>query len=85
MQPLRARFQQLEADLDRLHEAQSELANSLARPELYGEDGKAELLRLLDQKRAIDGQVESTEAAWLDAGEALEAAERVAPGPEPNA
>jgi ATP-binding cassette subfamily F protein 3 len=81
LQPLRARIQRLESELQRLHRLQEELAAELAHPELYAAEAKADLLRLLERKRALDQAIAEAESAWVDTGEALEVEERAQTGP----
>jgi ATP-binding cassette subfamily F protein 3 len=75
MQPLRDRLRRFEADLDRLHAEQTELEAALARPDLYDDAAKPELLRLLERKQELDRALQQVEAGWIEVGEALEAAE----------
>jgi ATP-binding cassette subfamily F protein 3 len=72
LQPLRRRLGELDERLTALSGRQRELERELADPELYEAGGKERLLKLLQEKQGIDGELEETEMAWLEAGEELE-------------
>jgi ATP-binding cassette subfamily F protein 3 len=74
--PLRRRLRELEQTLDRLADRQGHLEQALADPVVYAEDAKPRLLRLLDEKKTVDRELGAAEADWLEASEALEAAQR---------
>ena len=78
LQPLRRRLQEAEAALETIDRQRAELEARLADPALYQADQKAELTRLLTEKGRLDQQHAEREAAWLEAAEALEAAEQAA-------
>jgi ATP-binding cassette subfamily F protein 3 len=78
LQPLRTRFETLEARLAALTHTRDELERALASPEVYEPAGKARLLELLGEKQRIDADLEETECAWLETGEELERREREA-------
>jgi len=59
--------------MEKLHARQQALDTELARPELYEDDAKAELLKLMEEKRSLDADLGDVEEAWMEAGEALEA------------
>ncbi len=58
-----------------MHRKQEALETELARPELYEEGAKTELMGLLEQKRLLDQELAHSEEAWLKACESLEAVE----------
>ena len=76
LQPLRRRLQEAEAALETIDRQRAELETRLADPALYQADQKAELTRLLAEKGRLDREHAEREAAWLEAAEALEAAEQ---------
>lgn len=49
-----------------------ELERELASPLLYELAAKSRLLALIERKRRVDADLEATETAWLETGEALE-------------
>ena len=59
-----------------LAQAQAEVEARLAEPEVYAAAHKARLQSLLLDKARTARQLEEAEAAWLQAGEALEQAEK---------
>ncbi len=75
LQPLRSELARLDKELNRLHRKQEALETELARPELYEEGSKTQLMGLLEQKRLLDQELAHSEEAWLEAGESLEAVE----------
>ena len=62
----------LEARLAELVERRGDLERELASPTLYEPASKSRLLSLMEQKQRLDGELEETEIAWLEIGEALE-------------
>ena len=72
LQPLRDRLEALESRLADLNGQRGELERELALPELYEPTAKSRLLSLMEMKRRLDADLEETETAWLEAGEALE-------------
>jgi ATP-binding cassette subfamily F protein 3 len=77
LQPLKNRLSELERCLGTLTARRTVIEQTLAEPALYEPTGKPRLLRLMEEKRKLDAQLEATEDAWLEAGEELE---RVAGG-----
>jgi len=75
LQPLRKELARLEKHMEGLQQEHETLEVELARPELYEEQAKTELMELLERKRQLDRELEETEEAWMEAGEALEAVE----------
>ena len=72
LQPLQRKVSQAEAELARLHARQAELEHSLAAPDLYAVEHKAQLKVLLLEKAEVDSRCEALEADWLEASEQLE-------------
>ncbi len=71
--PLREALRRVEERLAALASEQQAIGLALARPELYEEGNKAELLGLLETQRSLGQSAEAVEAAWLRACEELEA------------
>ena len=72
--PLRKRIQAAEKRMDKLHVEQAGLQEKLADPKLY--DGPADKLTALQKTLGeVEKQLAEAEAEWLEAHEALEAAE----------
>ena len=76
LRPFQQALSKAEAALDRLAQAQAEVEARLAEPEVYAAAHKARLQSLLLDKARTARQLEEAEAAWLQAGEALEQAEK---------
>jgi len=76
LSPLRAAVRTAEEDLTRLGQERLELERALADPTLYTAGSREELARILDRQRAVTRSVTDAETRWLQASEALEAAER---------
>jgi ATP-binding cassette subfamily F protein 3 len=72
LQPLKSRLADLEARLAELTARRGDLERELASPQLYEPASKSRLLSLMEQKQRLDGDLEETESAWLEIGEALE-------------
>ncbi|QGU32123.1 ATP-binding cassette domain-containing protein [Thermochromatium tepidum] len=72
LQPLRTREKALERRLAELGERRAALEQELAAPELYEPAAKDRLLRLLDEQRRLQADLEDTETAWLEVSEAIE-------------
>lgn len=75
LQPILQKVKQAESMLDKLHQQQAELEQALADPALYDVKNKALLKDMLMKKAALDSECDFQEAAWMEASEALEAAE----------
>ncbi len=75
LQPLRNRVNSAEQALEGAQLARSQLESRLADSQLYREDNKDTLKALLLEKAELDSRCERLEQDWLDASEALEAAE----------
>ncbi len=76
LQPLRKKLKALEKKLDCLSEQQQKLEQQLAEPKIYSSEKKDKLKALLAEKAEVDQGVVQTEEAWLEAGEAVDAAEQ---------
>jgi len=72
LQPLKNRIEALEVRLAELGAHRGELERELASPLLYEPAAKSRLLALIERKRRVDADLEATETAWLETGEALE-------------
>jgi ATP-binding cassette subfamily F protein 3 len=75
LRPLQVALQQAEVRLDQLLEERTRLEHLLTDSALYHHSAKERLKALLAAKSQLDSQVGEAEAAWLQAGEALELAE----------
>ncbi len=76
LQPLRKKLKALEKELDRLGQQQQELEQQLAEPEIYASEQKERLKQMLTEKAEIDQRLMHIEESWLEAGEAVDAAEQ---------
>ena len=76
LQPLRRSMAQHEKRVEQLTAEQQALEQALADPDLYEAGRKESLKQLLADKSRLSRQLEQTEAAWLEACEALESAQR---------
>ncbi len=83
LRPFQQALGKAEAALEKLAKAKAEVESRLADPAIYEPGNKERLQTLLLEKAGISRQLEETETAWLEAGEALETAEN-AYGPHPN-
>jgi len=78
LRPLREALQRAEAVLERLERERQRIEQALADSTLYASDGHNKTLQgLLREKADLARDLEVAEAAWLEAGEALEAAQQV--------
>lgn len=75
VKPLRQQMQHWEREIDRLQTALQEIETALADPSLYAESAKAALTEQLQRQGQLSNELAAAEQAWLEAGEALEAAE----------
>ena len=78
LQPLKKKLQQAEEELEALQQQQAELELQLADNDLYHPENKERLKALMQEKQAVDRACEAQELAWMEAAEALEAAESTA-------
>ncbi len=76
LQPLRKQQDDWEKRLGKLQEEQRTVAAALADAGLYEASGKERLKKLLAQQTELHRAVEEAEGAWMEAMEALDAAER---------
>ena len=74
--PLRKALSQAESRLESLSRSKQDLETQLADPILYEAGEKDRLKSLLAQKVEIDRELDLAEQGWMEASEALEAAER---------
>ncbi len=75
LRPLKKKSARLEARVEQLQYQSDTLEKQLADSDLYQEQRKQELRQLLEEKGGIDTELTKTEEAWMQALEALEAAE----------
>lgn len=75
LRPLRLALEKAEAAMEQLAARKQALETRLADPELYLAEAKARLQAVLLEKAGVEKSLEEAEGAWLEAGEALEAAE----------
>ncbi len=73
LSPLRSEITKLEKQMERLHAELSEIEDALASPSIYDHSAKAQLQELLHNQARLKRELESTEAAWLESSEKLEA------------
>ena len=78
LQPLKKKLQQAEEELEALQQQQAELELQLADNDLYQPENRERLKALMQEKQAVDRACEAQELAWMEAAEALEAAESTA-------
>ena len=78
LQPLKKKLQQAEEELEALQQQQADLELQLADNDLYHPENKERLKALMQEKQAVDRACEAQELAWMEAAEALEAAESTA-------
>jgi len=76
LRPLQQALAKAEAALEKLGEARAEAEARLADPAMYEPGNQARMQALLLEKARLGRELEEAEAAWLEAGEALEAAEQ---------
>jgi len=75
LRPLRLALEKAEAAMEKFAARKQALETRLADPELYLAEAKARLQAVLLEKAGVEKSLEEAEGAWLEAGEALEAAE----------
>ncbi|MCP4011082.1 MAG: ATP-binding cassette domain-containing protein [Proteobacteria bacterium] len=77
LKPLLRAVAGLEKELERYSIESAALDEKLADSSLYDVSGKERLTKLMKEKGRVDNQLEEVEMLWLEAGEALEAAQEV--------
>lgn len=70
----RGEIAKLEKEMAKYQVELAQIESELAAPDLYQEQGKSRLLKLLDSQRSLKQKLEAAEAAWLDESEKLERA-----------
>jgi ATP-binding cassette, subfamily F, member 3 len=75
LKPLTDALKKAEQLVEKYHQAQHQLEQQLADPELYQDDNKDKLKQLLSQKADVDEALEQAEADWMNAEEKLEQAQ----------
>lgn len=76
LSPLRATVRALEEEIARLGDAQVEVERTLAEPALYESASREELKLRLQRREKVARAIAEAERRWLQASEALEAANR---------
>jgi len=76
LRPLQQAVAKAEAALEKLSQAQAELEARLADPAIYEPGNKERMQSLLLEKARLSRELDAAEFNWLEAGEALEAAEK---------
>ena len=74
LQPLRDKVKRAERVMEKLNQQKSAIEEQLADVSLYEEDNKESLKQFLTDQAYIQKELDSAEADWLTASEALEAA-----------
>jgi len=72
LQPLRNKLKKLEKLLDDLSHKQSELEDILADTEIYTEENKEILKKMLLEKSEVDRELEQVESDWMEVSEEYE-------------
>ncbi|MGO3297162.1 MAG: ATP-binding cassette domain-containing protein, partial [Marinobacter sp.] len=75
LSPFRKRQTALEKQMESLHETLTSLESELADPGLYSDGSKSRLKELMGKQAEAKGQLEDTEAEWLDVSETVETME----------
>jgi ATP-binding cassette subfamily F protein 3 len=76
LHPLQQNIKKAEATLESLSQTRQHIESQLADPALYASDDKGRLQTLLLKKAELDREFTAAEMAWLEASEALDAAEK---------
>lgn len=74
LQPLRNKLKKLEKQLDQLTESQSKLETTLADTEIYSEQNKESLKKVLLEKSEVDKNLALVESEWMALSEEYEQA-----------
>ena len=69
---LRSQIARLEKDMEKLQSELATVESALAQPDIYQEQSKSQLLKLLESQTLIKRKLESVESAWLENSEKLE-------------
>jgi ATP-binding cassette subfamily F protein 3 len=72
LQPLRNKLKKLEKQLDELTESQAKLEATLADPDIYLEQNKDKLKKLLLEKSSVDKNLDQVESEWMELGDEYE-------------
>ncbi|MEJ2565093.1 MAG: ATP-binding cassette domain-containing protein [Gammaproteobacteria bacterium] len=75
LKPLKAAVERWEASIAKLESQRDELQRQLAAPDLYMDQNKEKLRTLLNEQPQVTKDLADAETRWLEASEALEAAE----------
>ncbi len=74
LQPLNNKLKKLEKALDELGNKKEDLEKQLANPDIYAEDQKDHLKKVLFDKSKIDKELDDIESQWMEVTEELELA-----------
>ena len=72
LQPLRNKLKKLEKQLDELTESQAKLETILADTEIYSEQNKDQLKKVLLEKSEVDKNLVNVESEWMELSEEFE-------------
>jgi len=72
LKPLTNKVKKWEAEVDKLTAKSLDLQTQLADPDIYDDDNKAKLTKLIAEQAEVASALEAAESEWLMASEALE-------------
>ncbi|WP_299182022.1 ATP-binding cassette domain-containing protein [uncultured Neptuniibacter sp.] len=75
LRPVKKQLEKLETEMEQIHEQLQALELSLAEPDIYSDENKEQLKRLLQQQTDLKQRAETTEEAWMEQQEMLESLE----------
>ncbi len=75
LKPLLDRLRKSELAVEKYHSEQRKLEQKLAQPDIYSDEQKDELKKLLAQKIEVDNALEQAEMEWMEVEELLENAD----------
>jgi ATP-binding cassette subfamily F protein 3 len=71
---LRSQIAKLEKEMQKLQDELATIESALAEPDVYQEQSKPKLLKLLESQKDLRKKLDTAESAWLEQSEKLEAA-----------
>ena len=74
LQPLNNKLKKLEQSLDNLGEEKENLEKQLSDPDIYNDENKESLKKLLFEKSKLDKELDAIESQWMEVTEELEVA-----------
>ncbi len=77
LKPLTSKLQKIEKDLEKLQGQQQLIEQKLAQADIYEDQNKSELTRLLQEKGQLDSQHETLEETWFEISEQLQQMEQL--------